>query len=120
VEPPFAIDEAHFGRANDRRMSNAHLAERALQIMGPKIEKLDEAGETGSQIVLLPKEELQNVTMIGQPVHDLRRRQAPAAQLSLECFVDHRRFSFVDTVNVEHCDWLVKSPEIDFLLFSIT
>src|SRR5262245_17669284 len=65
VQTPFFPNIAHFCSTEEAAVSDADRGERAVEIVGPEVEKLDEAWKFRSKVELLPDERLQNVVEIG-------------------------------------------------------
>src|SRR4051794_28427772 len=81
IQPPFIANEAQLGRSDDRGVGDANGCQRAIEIMAPEIQKLDQPRKFRCEIVILPDKHLQKIAMIGHAIHDLCCCQTPTTQL---------------------------------------
>ena len=90
VSPPeIVVDVPEADGAYKAGAGNAHRSQRTIEVVRPEIQEFDELGKFGGKIVVLPDVGLQDVAEVRHAVHDFRRRQTIATQLTLKVVVAH-------------------------------
>src|SRR6478736_1607224 len=84
-----ALDRPEFRRPDQLRMGDRDRMQGTGEFALPEIEKVDEDGETGSQIVFLPDIGLQEGRVVRHTVEDLGGRQSVAFHLADEVLGYH-------------------------------
>jgi hypothetical protein len=89
VQPPLCINHPHLGWSYKPFVSNTNLRQWAIQIPGPEIQEFNKPRKPRGKIIFLPDVALKQITVIGHPVGDLSRGQAPAEKLALQIILKH-------------------------------
>jgi len=84
MQAKFAVDGPKFGRLDQLAVRDAHGMQRPFQLFLPESQKTMQLGEFREQVLVLPNVRLQQPTMIGTAVQDVRSRQAVTSYLFTE------------------------------------
>src|SRR5439155_19527555 len=89
MQTKFAVDCAQLGGLDQPRMRDNHRVQGSLELFEPKRQKAIEHREPGTQVVVLPDIRLEERGMVGEPIEDLRGREAVALELAAKCSGGH-------------------------------
>jgi len=81
VQPKYTIDGLPFRRLHKLVVGNPNRMKGALHFALPKFQEGFKAWKRGSEVKFLPKEQLEQRRMIGDPVMDFRGRKAVPLKL---------------------------------------